>query len=207
MDVPRELRWIGPLFVILYFFLWMNQSFFPLFVIFTNFRILLSPFILPQLALFIIGYQIRPIRKGTAIIFFLCYFCSGMVLEPLPYTGPWPPPPSVSTLLIGMVTPALFAVFSITMIFWMPWLTVLSVIPLLVLTFLTSYATHLLANGRIDVVKAILVYAVVIACWTLFTIPFSGMATWNAFVTPMPLGPLVAINTIEYIADPSEDTA
>ncbi len=205
MDVPRELSWIGPLFVILYFFLWMNQSFYPLFIIIMNFMMFLSPFILLQLVLFIIGYQIRPTHKWAAIIFFLCYFCSGMVLEPLPYTGPWPPPPSASYLLIVMATPALFAMLSFSMIFWIPWLALLILTPFLVLTFLTSYTTVLLADGRIDAVKGILIYVVVIVCWTIFTIPFSGIINWHAFVTPMPLGPLVAINTIEYIPEPTEN--
>ena len=92
-----------------------------------------------------------------------------------------------------MITPSIAAV-SITLHFQTTYLPViLWILLLLVLGVLTPIVTGLVTDGKIDAVLAMLLYVIIILGWTFSVIPLGMYVSSNIIITPIPLGPLVAL--------------
>jgi hypothetical protein len=206
MDMPRELKWIGPLFAILYISLWLRRG--PTILI--GFILPITPVIAFWPLQVIVGLVIAfvvfaPRYRVTTLIVFLSFFWSGILIEyiPIPYYGPFPPPPTaiaIPNVLISPVIaiPALFSIF-LQPISYVSLISIVGLTLLVLLGILTVLVTEQVSNGKIDVVRSMLFYVTIIVCWTflyLLIMPQFGAYT---FFTPMPLGPLLALNLLPWI--------
>lgn len=215
MEIPRELQCIGPLFGGLYLILWLTRGL-PPFLAMTVFSIgimMIVPQILIQVIVVFVILVVVKRHRITTLIFFLSYFCSGISIQQLHiyYLGLEPPPPGVpiSPLSILMITPAMAAI-NIIIFFQLSYLpTIVWLFFLLTLALLTPLITALIVNNRIDAGHAILFYLVIIVSWTFSVIPLYIYSGTGIILTPIPLGPLVALNTLSLIpsadVEPSEE--
>jgi hypothetical protein len=214
LDIPKELRWIGPLFGGLYLILWVTQGFVPFWAVtvFSAGIIIIVPAILIQALLLLVALGVVRRYRIASGIFFLSYFCSGILIQQTFVYMPVPPPLPVSSptpvlsppLSILMITPSML-VINIILFFQTTYLpTILWLLFLLVLTILTPIVTGLVTDGKIDPTVAMLLYVIIIVGWTLSIIPLSIYSSANVILTPIPLGPLVALNAIPWF--PSSKT-
>ena len=215
MDVPNELRWIGPIFGGIYLILWLIRGLTP-FLAMTVFSIgimMIVPQILVQVIVIVVFLIVAKRYRIASLIFFLSYFCSGISIQqpPIYYPGPEPPPPGVplSPLSILMITPAMAAI-NIILFFQLSYLpTVAWLLFILILALLTPIISGLVVNNRIDAGRAILFYLIITVGWTFSVIPLYIYSGTMIILTPIPLGPLVALNTLSLIPsadiEPSEE--
>lgn len=202
MELPDELRWIGPLFVILYCILWIGKGPILLYLLFILPILLL--FLLP---LYFIGtgivvivlYKLK-LHRFTIAIILLCVFSSGFFFTPIhiPYIDAYLPIPASSYVSAMIFTPFIL----IPMIPWLslghyhPFFTI-SIILLYTLTAITCYIFHLVSERRMNYVKAMLAFVIILVVWTYTSFPLS-IAFANMLITPIPLGPLVALNILPW---------
>lgn len=207
MQVPRELRWIGPLFLIVYLVLWVSHGF-P-----TIIAIVLHPivngFTLPFVVVggLVLYFVIWPRKRYlfSGIVFFLSLFFSGVMFEPIPvpWTGPYPPlPTALNAYLIALLSPALIPLLIILSPQFFGGLPAfLSLLLLSILPYPTYYVIWSATEKKMDTVHAMLYLVIILLCWTLLVIPLSIDSRVNAILTPVPLGPLVALNILPWIPD------
>jgi len=210
MEIPRELRWISPLFAILYFILWSTHATALLFVITREIWILLliSLALIPiVLLLAFLGWTGR--YRFTLLILLLSLFFSGILVEfiprpPTPYYGPYAPPsaapPPESPQLISPFWALLSQLITSPQTYEpTPVLSIVGLVLLFLFAVLTAIVTGLVSTGKIEVVPSMLFLVTLMICWTftyLFLCSFMGS---NSILTPFPLGPLVALNILQWI--------
>ncbi len=209
VDISRELRYIGPLFVGLFIILWIRRGPLPFFMMFV-FPVMLIVYVPPFLAasgIFILFLYFIPRYRLTTIIFILSFLGSGVLLEPVPiyYPGPYPPPPVYIPPI--MFTPLMSMFASFSTFFW--GFSLLSVFTLLlfsVLPFLTAFTFHRVVERKMDPVKAMVVLVILLMIWTFYIFPLdTGMGS-SYILTPLPLGPLVALTILPWIPEGNTDT-
>ena len=209
LDIPKELRWIGPLFGGLYLIIWATQGFAPLWAVtvFSAGIIIIVPAILIQAMLLLVVLGVAKRYRIASGIFFLSYFCSGILIQQTLVYMPVPPPLPVSSptpvmspaLSILMITPSMLVlnIFQFFQTIYQP--IILWLLYLLALTVLTPIVTGLVTDGKIDAVLAMLLYVIIIIGWTFSVIPLGMYSSGNVILTPIPLGPLVALNALLWI--------
>jgi hypothetical protein len=171
---------------------------------------IINPVVLIQaLFLLVLLGVVKRYRIASAILF-LSFFCSGVLMQqtileipvrplvPPPPTAPPPNPIMISPLFILMITPSM-ALVNIVLFFQIMYLPIILWTSfLLVLAVLTSIVTGLVTDGKIDAVLAMLLYVIIIIGWTFSIIPLGMYVSTNMILTPIPLGPLVALNALPW---------
>ncbi|MHA3963697.1 MAG: hypothetical protein AM325_009170 [Candidatus Thorarchaeota archaeon SMTZ1-45] len=196
--MPHELLWIGPLFAVLYIILWLRRGFGPfwaLSVYVFGITVFFPPVLILAIVFLFVFAKIRKYRVAI-IVFFLSFFYSGILLEPFPihYPGLYPPP--VSIMLNLMFTPMMAMFFIFLLFVQLPML--LAATLLLILSVLTGYTMVLVTKRQLDSVQATLLLIIVLLCWT-FNSLLVGMSSLNNYITPIPFGPLIALNLIPFM--------
>lgn len=202
MYMPHELRSIGPLFVGLFIILWIRRGPLPFFMMFV-FPVMLMvyvPLFLVASGIFVLFLYFIPRYRLTTIIFILSFLGSGVLLEPVPiyYPGPYPPPPAMIPTI--MFTPLMSIFTSISSFFWgySP-LGVFTLLLFSVLPFLTAFTFHRVVERKMDPVVAMVVLVILLMIWTFYIFPLdTGMGS-SYILTPLPLGPLVALTILPWI--------
>ena len=152
-------------------------------------RVLILPPVL-FLAIVLFVFSLVAYRHWIASgIFFLSLFFSGMLIQPLP----------VGYTL--MITPSLGFFLLYSSFGWAPLPILISMLSLIVLAILTLIVTGLVINGKVGTTLAILYYVIIITCWTFTVIPESMYTGSYDLLTPVPLGPLVALNILPLIPE------
>ncbi len=200
--MPRELRTIGPLFVSLFIILWVIRGPLPFFFMFV-FPVMLMVYVPPFLAIcgvFFLLLYFLPGYRLTTIIFTLSLLGSGILMDPVPiyYPGPYPPPPMMIPPI--MLTPLMSMFMSISTLLWR--FSLLDALALLLfssLPFLATITFHRVVARKIDPVKAMIVLVIVLMIWTFFILPLDAGMGSSYILTPLPLGPLVAITILPWI--------
>lgn len=210
LEVPRELRWIGPLFAVLYFILWSTHSTALLVVITREIWVLLliSLLLIPIVLLLVFLGSVNRYRFA-ALILFLSLFFSGFLVEfiPIPstpYYGPYPQPPGARPLQPPQLVSPFWALFSLMINSSNTYgptspSSFLGLLLLVLLAVLTAIVTGLVSTGKIDVVQAMLFLVSLMVCWTFTFLPLGSFMGSNSTLTPFPLGPLVALNILPWI--------
>ncbi|MFW9963325.1 MAG: hypothetical protein ACFFCX_07170 [Candidatus Sifarchaeia archaeon] len=191
MDVPSQLRWIGPLIGVLYIILWLRRGLAPFWgmTVFSLRMLILNPLVL-FLAIVLFACSLVAYRHWIASgIFFLSLFFSGILIQPLSVGYPLLITPSIGVFLI--FDPSSWALLPI----------LISMLSLIVLAILTLIVTGLVVNGKVGTTLAMLFYVIIITCWTFTIIPESMYMESYELLTPIPLGPLVALNILPLIPE------
>lgn len=212
MDVPSQLRWIGPLFGGIYIIFWLTQGYAPFWAmtVFSIGYMIIVPQFLIQAIIVVVLFAFARRYRFASGIFFLSYFCSGISIQPIPIpmqplslyyvaTIPTPPPIIRSPLWIFMITPSMAATHLILFLQELLIPAAAWLLFLLLLAILTTIITGLATEGKIDAVTAMLFFVIIIVCWTFSVIPLGMFAGSHSILTPVPLGPLVALNALQYI--------
>ncbi|MFW9963253.1 MAG: hypothetical protein ACFFCX_06805 [Candidatus Sifarchaeia archaeon] len=76
----------------------------------------------------------------------------------------------------------------------------LAAIILVNLSVLTGYTVALVIKRQLDLVQASLFLVIIFLCWTFHSL-LVGMSALNNYITPIPLGPLVALNILPLIPE------
>lgn len=74
----------------------------------------------------------------------------------------------------------------------------LAAIILVISSVLTGYTVALVIKRQLDPVQASLFLVIIFLCWTFHSL-LVGMSALNNYITPIPLGPLVALNLIPFM--------
>ena len=205
MHVPRELRWIGPLFLITYLILWARRGFSALIAV------MVGPFLNPFSVPFIVvaGFILTLIERFhkqylfPGIVLFLSLFFSGVMLEfiPQPWTGPFPPPPmAIIAFPIVLLTPGQILPLLLSVVYFPVALpTFISLFLLSLLPFVACYVSWLVVCEKMDTVRAMLYFVFILMCWTFLVLPLSLESGLNGILTPIPLGPLAALNLLPWV--------
>jgi len=210
MEIPRELRWISPLFAVLYFILWSTHTTALLFVITREIWILLliSLALIPVvLLLAFLGLTDR--YRFTVLILLLSLFFSGILVEfiphpPTPYYGHYAPPSAAPPPQLPQLISPFWSLLSLLItsphIYEpTPVLSIVGLILLFLFAVLTAIVTDLVSTGKIEVVQAMLFLVILIICWTFTYLPLGSFMGSNSILTPFPLGSLVALNILQWI--------
>jgi hypothetical protein len=200
IDIPQELQWIGPMFAVLYVFLWMTRgpiSFYLLFVLPLLLMIVFPPLLIVGVIILYYIYKIEQ-HRILIIVLILSFFGSGILLQPLPipYYGPYPPPPVFR--VTSIMTPFVAVFLFLFQLLRGQFIVSLSLALLFALSTLTVLTIHRVSQGRLTVIHAMLVLTLILLTWTLLVIPISTMISYY-FYTPIPLGPLVAFNVLPWL--------
>ena len=206
MEVPRELRWIGPLFFIVYSILWARRGVMVLLAVFVSpFTIF---FAIPNLiAISLVLIAIHKVGmqhwvSGLTLILSLAF--SGIMLEyiPIPWSGPYPPPPVISVFPVTLLTPFLILPTLLSGIsFGVSLPAILSLLLLVILPYPTFFVVWCFEEEKIEPIKAIIWLVIILLCWTLLVFPFALEVGAYVVLTPLPLGPLFALNILPWIED------
>ena len=213
MDIPKELRWIGPLFLILYIILWARRGAGVLVSLLIPFSFFIALFPLQIIGGLIIAFVVFvPRYRSTTLIILLSFLWSGMVIEqlPLPYYGPIPQPPEASLYPFQLYSPILSLISLIINLLSRYPTASLTLIPgnllLVLLAFLTVLTIELVLRDRINGVVAMLSTVLILMSWTfLFAIflPYFGP---YVHLSPVPLGPLILLNLLPWIKKRGDKT-
>jgi len=198
MEIPKEVSWIGPLFAVVYILLWLTRGpapFFMLFFVPLVLMVFIPPFLVVVAITIFYLYKVEK-HRFILIIFILSFFSSGILMQPIhiPHYGPYPPLPDFRFPMI--MTP--FSVIFILL--FQPLSTVqfpvvVALVLLMVLPTLTVITIYRVSQGKLSAGSTILVLVLILLVWTLLVIPVSTLMSYY-FFTPIPLGPLVALNIL-----------
>lgn len=206
MEVPRELRWIGPLFFIVYSILWARRGVMVLLALFV------SPFIvffaIPNLIVIVLVsiaiYKFGNKHWVSGFVLILSLAFSGIMIEyiPIPWSGPYPPPPVISVFPVTLLTPFLILPTMLAgLSLGINLAAILSLFLLIILPYPTFLVVWLFEDEKIDPVKAMLWLVIILLSWTLLVFPFGQAVGAYVVLTPLPLGPLFALNILPYVED------
>lgn len=204
MDVPSELRWVGPLFAILYSIFWGTRAFAPLLAIFglALFVFAVSVILVP--IIIIIAFFASKTRFRYAILI-LCisFFFSGISIEPIPipYPEPYPypyPPYSPAPRFMYNLSPIFIVLLFISSSGYLhiPEIVLGGFLLLIVMAILSAIIMALATECRIDAVRAMISFVSLIVCWTFIPVFLYPYLDPYIFMTPVPLGPLIALNLL-----------
>jgi hypothetical protein len=140
--------------------------------------------------------------SGLVLILSLAF--SGIMIEhiPIPWTGPYPPPPVIIMFPVTLLTPFLIIPTMLAgLSLGVSLTTILSLFLLVILPYPTFFVVWRFEEEKINPVKAMLWLVIFLLCWTLLVFPFGQEVGAYVVLTPLPLGPLVALNILPYIED------
>ena len=198
MDKSRVVRWIGPLFLVLCIVLWVSRGLIPFAVM------LLYAFIIPlflPLLIFVFAIFLMVLRDKhaeTTLVAYLCFFVSGILIEPvhppingIPLPNPPLPPPDIMSAPIVFFTPFVALLVFISYSSYVSSVIVAALI-VGVLSIITVLVTSSFANGKLGEVQAMILLVIVLIFFTFSYIP---IISWLGYVsyTPVPLGPISAL--------------
>ena len=209
VDIPSELRPIGPLFVGLFIILWIRRGPIPFLILFVfplMLFTLVPPFLLGFIVVAFFLYIVKDYRLSL-IIFIVSFLGSGVLLEYMPiyYPGPYPPPPPmIPTIMLTPFTSVFMLIMMLARGVFDP--SVLTLLVLIMLPFLTAITFQRGVERKMNPVKAMIVIVTIILIWTFLIFPIAdGMGSEN-IVTPLPLGPLVALTILPWIPVRKDET-
>jgi hypothetical protein len=202
MDVPRELRWIGPLFLVTYLILWARRGVSAIVAILIYpLNPYMGPFIVVGALILYHVFQSRKQYFFPAIVLFLSLFFSGVMYEyiPVPWMDPGPHPPAVLMLPSVLLAPVGIPILILQASLSLSTQTILSLLVLSILPYLTCYIVWSVPNEEESGVHAMLYIVVILICWTFLVIPLTWELGPHGILTPIPLGPLVALNILPWV--------
>ena len=203
LKMPRELRWIGPLFLILFLVLWLRRGLFPFFFILILFPIIAMvavPQVILLVAAVVVFLYTSERHRFSLLILILSFFCSGILMEPIPFPLPSSPYPVMpgerfTIFMTPLLSPfiLLFQILRTGNFFLLFLLTLL-----IVLAALSAFVIHRVSQGGLSAGAASLALVLILLAWTFMILPLSFEIN-HYYLTPVPFGPLIALNILPWV--------
>ncbi|MFW9840817.1 MAG: hypothetical protein ACFFES_07990 [Candidatus Thorarchaeota archaeon] len=206
MDLPRGMKWVGPLFLILYIALWLSRGLVP-FAIMLVYAFAIPLFLPLIIFVFILLFMVLQDRHAeTTLVAYLCFFVSGILIEPVPTpiggiplpNPPLPPPDIMSAPIMFLTSLVGLLVLLIHSSYVTPVIVVAIIVE--ILSIITVLVTSSFANGQLGCVQTMILLVMILLFFTFSYIP---LIPWFGHVhyMPVPLGPLSALILLPRISE------